>query len=150
MHLEQGFLRSLVYALSTDISNELMSRWTIQTFKIMLLPRSKYPAAVSLGHWWCIWMVSFWTCRSSLGDPSTVDTWQMVMKGIRDWTNKYVIFSLFLDSVMIIHYFDFLILKTVLMYLLKRVSDSRVTCHVSLTICILIVPRIWTVFKYFF
>ena len=56
----------------------------------MLLPRQKYPAAVSFGHWWCIWMVNFWTWRSNLGDPSTVDTWQMVMKGRRDCNQNMV------------------------------------------------------------
>ena len=54
------------------------------TFNIMFLPNVKYPAAVKVGHWWCIWIVSFWTWRSNLGDPSTVDTWHIVMKGCFD------------------------------------------------------------------
>ena len=62
----------------------------------MLLPRSKYPAAVSLGHWWCIWIVSFWTCRSRRGEPSTVDTWHMVMKGKRDWNKILQLLEVYL------------------------------------------------------
>ena len=55
------------------------------TFSIIFRPNVKYPAAVRVGHWWCIWIVSFWTWRSNLGDPSTVDIWQMVMKGCFDY-----------------------------------------------------------------
>jgi len=62
----------------------------------MLLPRSKYPAAVSLGHWWCIWIVNFWTCRSRRGEPSTVDTWHMVMKGKRDWNKILQLLEVYL------------------------------------------------------
>ena len=60
---------------------EQVNEETIKTEQI--LPFAGIPVE-KLGHWWCIWTVTLWTCLSKRGEPSTEDTWQIVMKGCRD------------------------------------------------------------------
>jgi len=77
----------------------------------------------------------------------SVDSWHLADGHERhSWLNKQISYILTLfgfgyDNTL----FRFSNIKNGT-YLLKRVSDSRLTCQVSLTNCILIVPRIWTVF----